>query len=82
ADRGLDYSSGVLPGPYKYIIEGSLDGKEWVVLHDHGKNAVDKHIAYHAFPAKKARYVRVTIQSAPPGIRIAVWEFTVFGVPS
>lgn len=81
ADRGLDYAAGVLPGPYRYVIEGSLDGKEWTMLFDHSKNAVDRHIAYHTFPAQKVRYVRLTVLSAPPGMRIAVWEFTVFGLP-
>jgi hypothetical protein len=79
ADRGLDYANGVVPGPYSYVIEGSLDGKKWSVLLDQSQNKVDRHIAYDTFAPRPARYVRLVVKSAPKGMKIAVWEFSVFG---
>jgi xylan 1,4-beta-xylosidase len=78
-DRGLSYPTGVVPGPYSYRIEGSCDEKTWTVLCDRSGNAVDRHIAYDTWEPRKARFVRLVVLSAPPGMRISIWEFTVFG---
>jgi xylan 1,4-beta-xylosidase len=79
ADRGLNYDAGVTPGPYRYLIEGSLDGESWSVLFDHSHNTVDRHIAYHTWPPQSARHIRLTILEAPRGMQIGLWELTVFG---
>lgn len=79
ADRGLDYDAGILPGPYQYRIDGSLDGQQWTTLLDMSENTIDRHIAYDTFPTARARHIRLTILAAPAGIRPAIWEFTVFG---
>lgn len=80
ADRGLNYADGALPGPYRYRVEGSTDGTEWFVLEDQGANTIDRHIAFHVFAeSRPARFVRVVVEEAPPGLRIGLWEFTVFG---
>ncbi|WP_308638262.1 family 43 glycosylhydrolase [Paenibacillus silvisoli] len=79
ADRGLDYDGGVVPGPYKYRIEGSLNGEEWFTLIDKSDNTVDQHIVYDAWNPHRARYVRLFILAAPRGMRMGVWEFTAFG---
>jgi len=79
ADRGLDYEQGVLPGPYQYRIEGSKDGEKWNTLFDNSANETDRHIAYDTWPEAEVRYVRIIILGAPQGMRIALWEFTVFG---
>ena len=82
ADRGLDYEAWVIPGPYRYRIEGSLDGQAWEVLVDKSGNTVDKHMEYDQVAGKKrARYVRLVVVGWPMGMRLGVWEFTVFGRP-
>jgi len=81
ADRGLDYEAGILPGPYGYIIEGSADGKEWSTLIDKSGNTLEQHIEYDTWDPRRVRYVRLVVLSAPAGIRVGVWEFTVFGRP-
>lgn len=81
ADRGLDYAAGVRPGPYRYRIEGSLDGKVWFTLLDKSGNTVDQHIEYDTWPARPAKQVRLVVLSAPMGMRLGVWEFSVFGRP-
>jgi xylan 1,4-beta-xylosidase len=79
ADRGLNYARGVVPGPYRYRIHGSRDRQTWHVLCDQSKNQVDRHIAYDTWAAQNVRYVRLEVLAAPPGLEIAVWDFTVFG---
>jgi xylan 1,4-beta-xylosidase len=79
ADRGLDYDAGVLPAPYKYRIDGSLDGNDWFVLVDKSGNDVEKHIVYDTWDSQKARYVKLVVLEAPSGMPVSVWEFTVFG---
>lgn len=82
ADRGLDLRTGVVPGPYRYRILGrESDRQEWSALVDRSGNAVDRHIAYETWPARRLRHVRLEILAAPPGMAIAVWQFTVFGRP-
>jgi hypothetical protein len=49
------------------------------VFCDQSGNTVDRHIAYDTWTPAKARYIRLLILTAPLGMRIAVWEFTVFG---
>ena len=78
-DEGLDYVAGIAMGPYTYTVCGSLDGKEWHTLCDQTANAVDRHIAYETWPPSPARHIRLAIHSAPTGMRIALWELTVFG---
>lgn len=79
ADRGLDYGGGVVPGPYRYRIEGSLDGTSWFTLLDKSDNTIDQPIEYDAWTPRPARYVRLVVLSAPKGMRLGVWEFSVFG---
>ena len=81
ADRGLDYSAGILPGPYSYSIMGSVDGREWLLLIEKSDNATDRHIEYDTWDPQKIRYVKLVVSEAPAGMRIGVWEFTVFGKP-
>ncbi|RAP74336.1 hypothetical protein DL346_19825 [Paenibacillus montanisoli] len=81
ADRGLDYDAGIAPGPYPYRIEGSIDGVEWFTLIDKSDNTIDQHIVYDTWGPKRARFARLFIIAAPRGMRIGVWEFTVFGRP-
>lgn len=81
ADSGLDYKSGIVPGPYAYRILTSLDGCKWEVLLDKSDNKIDRHIAFDAWEARRAKLLRLEILSVPRGMKAAVWEFTVFGSP-
>lgn len=82
ADRGLDLRTGVVPGPYRYRILGREKAtQDWTVLVDRSANATDRHIAYETWPERPLRHVRLEILAAPPGMAIAIWQFTVFGRP-
>jgi len=81
ADRGLDYKAGVVPGPYRYRILGSRDGKTWELLCDKSTNAEERHIVLDRFTPAWCRRARLEILAVPPGMKAAVWEFTVFGWP-
>ncbi|MBE6572245.1 MAG: hypothetical protein E7656_08360 [Ruminococcaceae bacterium] len=80
-DIGLDYENGVLPGPYKYIIEARPDDDkdEWVTLFDCSDNDKDLNIDYRTFDAVSCECVRLKIVGVPKGLRPAVVSFTVFG---
>lgn len=79
-DRGLDYDNGIVPGPYRYCIEGSLDRQTWSTLVDQSANTEDRHIAYDLCTRPQtARYVRLGVLEAPQRMSISVWEFSVFG---
>jgi hypothetical protein len=80
AEPALDYAAGVLPGPYRYRLEGRpREGGEWTPLLDATANATDQLCDYRAFPAQTAGRVRLTITGWPVGQRPALLEFTVFG---
>ncbi|MCY2931716.1 MAG: family 20 glycosylhydrolase [Planctomycetota bacterium] len=60
---------------YKYTIELSSDGKEWTKVGDGSQNTVaatEKGYA-HEFPARKARYIKVTMiaNTANVGLHVA-----------
>lgn len=80
-DGGLDYEKGILPGPYRYLIEGTLDPeeKEWFPVLDMTENTEDMNIDYRTFPPVHASAVRLTVTGAPAGIRPGVVSFVVFG---
>lgn len=79
ADRGLSYSKEIVPGPYRYIIKVSHDRHSWDSLWDKRSNEIEQHIVYDSWPTQRGRWVRLRITGAPPGMRIGVWEWTVFG---
>ncbi len=79
-DRNLDYAGGILPGAYRYRVEGSLDGGQWTTLIDRSDNHCDQHIAYHVCAnIQVVSQLRLVVLSAPAGMSISVWEFTAFG---
>jgi len=80
ADVGLDYRQGVLPGPYGWILYGSVDGKDWQILIDYSENRREQHIVFTRFPAADARYVKLEVVRVPPGFTTGVIDFTVFGL--
>lgn len=78
-DMGLSYDSGRLPGPFRYLIEGSQDGDQWAVLSDMRENDTDMLIDYVEIEPCRARYVRLTVTGAPEGITPGLIDFSVFG---
>jgi putative membrane-bound dehydrogenase-like protein len=62
---------------YRYLVEGSLDGKEWKTLVDRRdtKLVLDE----EKFEPQEVRYVRLTGVGAREGAWISVFEFNIFG---
>ncbi len=78
-DIGIDYENGVLPGPFKYKVELSEDGENWVTVVDKSENSVDYANDYEPFETTKATFARLVILGSPKGIEPGVIDFTVFG---
>lgn len=80
-DINMDYANGVLPGPYKYIIEGreKLGEGEFTTILDMSCNDEDYNIDYRTFKPAVCREIRLKILEWPKGITPAVISFTVFG---
>ena len=79
AEPGLDYQKGILPGPVKYKLEISTDGKKWRAIVDKSNNKEDMLIDYRVFKPVFAKSVKLTILSTAKGITPAVLQMTVFG---
>lgn len=77
-DVGIDYAKGVVPGPFKYILEGCDDG-EWFTLLDCRNLDEEKNIDYCDFGGRVCRQVRIRVTECPRGLRPAIIDFTVFG---
>ncbi len=64
---------------YQYLIEYSINGKNWKVLIDKSQNKIDAPHDYTELQSPvKARYVRIVNQRVPDG-RFAISGFRVFG---
>ncbi len=80
-DIGLDFEKGIVPGPYKYVIEyGETLGSDWQTLVDASENDVDLVVDYRTFEETLAAKVRIRILGASEGVTPAILNFTVFGV--
>ena len=80
-DVGMDLEAGVLPGPYRYIVEYTKDfsSEEWITLVDASQNETDLAVDYRTFDTVRAKAVRIRILDAPEGITPGLLNFTVFG---
>lgn len=80
-DVGLDYADGILPGPFRYRLEGTMQEQPegFVTILDCSRNKVDYAVDYRTFPVARARFVRLCIDGCPEGIRPGVISFAVFG---
>lgn len=80
-DINLDYENGIVPGPYKYVIEGrkTVGDGEWETILDMSENTEDYNIDYRTFKPVVCRELRLRIVGWPQGITPAVVSFTVFG---
>jgi hypothetical protein len=79
-DIGLDYDNGILPGPFKFKIEGSLEDDDWFTIVDKTQNEVDMHIDFLTFDTVEADQVRIVITGWAKGITPALIDATIFGV--
>ncbi len=64
--------------PWRYYIEVSSDGSEWITVVDYTDNALDTKVQEHEFSAN-ARYVKITFTSLPYDCWAAFREFEVYG---
>lgn len=65
---------------YRYLLEGSMDGKHWSVLVDHravGRNAPDDY--EELTKATRARFVRITNEHMPNGAKFSLSGLRIFG---
>ena len=79
-DEGLDYDAGILPGPFKFNIEGRLGENDWHTIVDKTQNNSDMLIDFLTFDATTVDHVRLTITGWPNGITPALIDCTIFGV--
>lgn len=78
-----DYKSdlyGRPPGIYEqYVVESSLDGKKWTVIHDRSKDKLDTPDDYVELPKPvQGRYVRFRSLHVPTP-HLAISDFRIFG---
>ena len=80
-DINMDVKNGILPGPYKYVVEQRLGvgSGEWETVLDMSDNNEDRIIDYKTFEPKLCREVRLRITDWPKGITPGVVSFTLFG---
>lgn len=78
ADHNFGYKEDMMD-PYRYIIEGSKDGKKWYTLADKSSNdTYNPHVLVVLDKAKDARYVRITNKGNYPG-QFSMHDLRVFG---
>ena len=64
---------------YQYTVEGSADGKEWVMLSDQTKNELKTREHTVSIYHKNIRYIRVTPTGLPKNLWGGLREVEVFG---
>lgn len=67
---------------HQYVLELSDDGRNWSTLIDRTESANDAPHAYHEFPARNGKYLRLRILHMPAKGTPAVSGLRVFGVGS
>jgi hypothetical protein len=78
-DEGLDYAAGIVPGPFRYLIEGKAAAGEWMVLCDRSAGDEDLLVDYQVFKEACIDTVRFSVVGWPQGIHPALVGLTVFG---
>ncbi|WP_422928643.1 DUF7133 domain-containing protein [Singulisphaera sp. PoT] len=64
---------------YRYKVEGSEDGKTWILLSDQSKSTERDQERTHKFLARGVRYVRMTLTGLEDGHWGSFFEFEVLG---
>jgi len=78
-DRGMDYPSGIVPGPIRYQLQYRLDGKDgWKTFIDKSQNDKDLLVDYTEVAPVRADELRLKVLGAPKGILPSVAELSVF----
>ena len=80
-DVNMDYAKGILPGPYKYVIEGreNVGEGEFKTILDMSGNEEDYNIDYRTFEPVACKELRLRIVGWPEGIIPGIISFVVFG---
>lgn len=63
---------------YRYLVDGSADGRTWKPLVDQSNNSKSARITPHAVDAPNVRYLRVTFLGASAGVWGSFWEFEAY----
>lgn len=79
-DEGMDTTSGIRPGPFRYRVEAETAPDVWTTIVDRSQSMEDFLIDYRECVPTTATRARLVVLGHPPGIQPAVAEFTVFGV--
>lgn len=77
--RGFGF--GGTPAVYRYTLEVSQDGENYVMAVDKRGNSTARDTVYDEFDPVNCRFVRLTITDWPKESPLGVIDFTVFGYP-
>ena len=66
---------------YKYKLEVSQDGENYVTVLDKTGNTVSRDTVYDSFEPVNCRFVRLTVTDWPRNNPLGIIDFTVFGYP-
>ena len=75
--RGFSGSAGT--PIYKYKIEVSMDGKDYLTVLDRSGNTVPRNVLFDEIEPVECRYVRLTMLDWPKGSPLSILDFSVFG---
>ena len=65
----------------RYLLEGSINGKDWIVLADMQNADTDRSHPYHVLDSEMMlRYIRVTFTETPYGCPVSISGLHVFGL--
>ena len=80
-DIGMDTAKGILPGPFRYVVEYADTKKRdsWVTLVDASQNTEDLCVDYRQFEPVIGYAIRLRILGAPAGITPGLASITAFG---
>ncbi len=81
ADEGFNtYRADTNVPVYRYVVEGSTDGRKWSTLVDRSQNSIDQICELCVLPeAQRVRYLRVTNKTSFAVGQFSVTDFRVFG---
>lgn len=71
-----------LPADFRFLVEGSMDGKQFFPLIDCREKEFSGPIRYETFPIRETAFMRLTITGYPPGNPPGVIDFCAFGKAS
>jgi hypothetical protein len=77
--RGFGRGAGAASQVYKYMIETSMDGKDYKIVLDRSGDNIPRNVVFDEIPPVECRYVRLTILDWPKGSPLSVLDFSVFG---